>query len=117
MPPSPHAQGAKVLSLASGGRLVAAACAGGGVRLFSAASLEPMAELPPPAAPAPAVACALSPDGGALVASYGPGAVARWDVSEPLRPAMQGASLVPCHRCACGCPVRLSPAASSPGPH
>ena len=85
-----------MLALAAAGGLVAAACAGGEVRLFNASTLEPLAALPAPAAPAPAVACALSADGGSLVVSHGPGAaVARWD---PLRPALLDASLFAGHR-------------------
>lgn len=97
----PSQQGAKVLALAASGGLVAASCAGGEVRLFSAATLEPLAVLPPPSMPAPTppVACSLSADGATLVGSYGPGAAAaRWDVRAPLRPALLDASLCACHR-------------------
>lgn len=90
-----------MLALAASGGLVAASCAGGEVRLFSAATLEPLAVLPPPSMPAPTppVACSLSADGATLVGSYGPGAAAaRWDVRAPLRPALLDASLCACHR-------------------
>ena len=105
MSPLHPSQDAKVLALATSPAQVAAACSSGKVLLFSAANFQPTAALEPPLhlrRGAAAVACSFAAGGAQLVASYqggsGGGLLATWDISNPLQPALLGATLRACHR-------------------
>lgn len=93
-----------MLALAASAEHVAAACASGRVKLFSAATLEEAAVLAAPLRGASAVACVFSgPGGGELTVSYkggGGAAVASWDLGQ-APPALVDVSLRACHRWVC----------------